>query len=474
MNPNKVIIKFEQVADQPNDVIRRLTGFVQAKYLVDLIDAADLNANPRSAKVGNVTDDIIDSIKKTKDIFPFKTKGILLAVSTLPRELERKRYELEFKDYEIEGILDGGHNTLAIAIHILNVATEDDRAIRRIKSWSDLKNTWSQYKDKVADIRDQLDFLVPIEILVPANDTEETQETFRRAILDICAARNNNVQLKLDTKANQAGHYEAIKQALDPRLAKEVIWKTNEPGRIPVRDIVALSWIPLSVLELPEGVNHISPVQLYSSKGKCMEAFVELMENPAVSELVSGSYVLRDQGVASAFVLLKDLPRLYDKIYMEFPDAYNKADGKFGRISSVKWYNPGRYAENPKKYLRTPPTSTFHNEAMDYQYADGFIMPLVCALSALIEEQDGKLKWKVDPDQFLQQNLPNIVRHYKGVLDLSQWDPAKVGKNSVSYAMAKQQFEHYLLMQEHESSVGSVAAMIELNETETATALAED
>lgn len=124
MNPNKIIIKFEQVADQPNDVIRRLTGFVQAKYLVDLIDAADLNANPRSAKVGNVTEDIIDSIKKTKDIFPFKTKGILLAVSTIPRELERKRYELEFKDSEIEGILDGGHNTLAIAIHILNVATE--------------------------------------------------------------------------------------------------------------------------------------------------------------------------------------------------------------------------------------------------------------------------------------------------------------------------------------------------------------
>jgi hypothetical protein len=75
MNPNKVIIKFEQVADQPNDVIRRLIGFVQAKYLVGLIDAADLNANPRSAKVGNVTDDIIDSIKKTKDIFPSKPKA---------------------------------------------------------------------------------------------------------------------------------------------------------------------------------------------------------------------------------------------------------------------------------------------------------------------------------------------------------------------------------------------------------------
>ena len=128
MNPNKVIIKFEQVCDQANESIRRLVGFVKAKYLIDLIEAADLNANPRSAKVGNVTEDIIESIKKTRDIFPFKTKGILLAVSTPPKDLERKRYELEFKDHEIEGILDGGHNTLAIAIHILNLATDDDRA----------------------------------------------------------------------------------------------------------------------------------------------------------------------------------------------------------------------------------------------------------------------------------------------------------------------------------------------------------
>ena len=72
MNTKKIIIKFEQVCDQTNDPIRRLVGFVKAKYLVDLIDATNLDANPRSAKVGSVTEDIIESIKKTKDIFPFK------------------------------------------------------------------------------------------------------------------------------------------------------------------------------------------------------------------------------------------------------------------------------------------------------------------------------------------------------------------------------------------------------------------
>ncbi|HEU0173777.1 MAG TPA: hypothetical protein VFV58_05895 [Blastocatellia bacterium] len=160
-------------------------------------------------------------------------------------------------------------------------------------------------------------------------------------------------------------------------------------------------------------------------------------------------YELKNPAVSSAFALLKDLPQLYDQIYMEFPDAYNRADGKFGRISSVKCYSPGKYTENPQKYLRSQPTSTFYNAPMDYQYADGFIMPLVYALSALMIEEDGRLKWRLDPYVFLQQYLSSIVEKYKGILELSHWDPQTVGKKDVFYSMAKQQFEHCLLMQEH-------------------------
>ena len=290
MNPDKVLIKFEEVADQSSGYIRRLVGFAKARYLVDLIDAADLNANQRSAKVGSITDDIIDSIQKTKDIFPFKTKGILLAVSTPPVELERKRYELEFKDSSIEGILDGGHNTLAIAVHILNIATEEDPSISSIRRWSDLKGKWSQYKKQIQEIKNELDFLVPIEILVPVDKSEETQENFKRSILDICAARNNNAELRTETKANQAGHYDYIKKVLDPIISKEVVWKTNEAGRIDVRKIISLSWIPLSIIEIQEKIPQVSPAQLYNSPKECTESFVRLMESEGVSKLSNGRY----------------------------------------------------------------------------------------------------------------------------------------------------------------------------------------
>jgi hypothetical protein len=456
MNPNTITLRFEQVADQKNAFIRRLVGFVKAKYLVDLIDAADLSANPRSAKVGIVTDDIIESITKTKELFPFKTKGILLAVSTPPEELERQRYKLQFENSDIEGILDGGHNTLAVAIHILKEATSNDRSISRIKRWSDLKQYWSEYKSKIETIRASLDFLVPVEILVPVSDDEATIEKFKKSILDICSARNNNVQLIIDTKANQAGHFEIIKNTIDPKIRDQVIWKTNEPGRIEVRDLIALAWLPLLCVELPEGINKISPYQLYSSKGKCMKTFIDLMEDQNISKQISGRYELKNPLIGSALGMLKDLPRIYDKIYKMFPESYNKSDGRFGKIGSVKIYDSFSLAEeNPDKYLKKQPITPFYGEKIKYQYADGFVAPLIYGLTALIKQKNKQdVVWSVDPDQFIDDNLDEIVGGYKGIVDMCNWDPVKMGKNAGSYQIARQQFENCLLRQKQSKKAG--------------------
>ncbi len=433
MKSQKIIIRFDQVCDQNNGVIKRYIGFVQAKYLIDLIEIANLDANPRSSKVGSVTDDIIESIEKTTDIFPFKTKGILVSVSKPPKELERKRFEFEFEDNQFDGILDGGHNTLAIAIYILYKAVEDHKAIRKIKRWQDLEERWIDYKDEVQKIKDTLDFLVPIEILVPNDQTEEVVEQFKKSILDICAARNNNVQLTVDTKANAAGHYEIIKDVVDPTLEKEIIWKTNTEGRIPVRDLVALTWVPLLELELEGKVPTISPVQLYSSKAKCMQNFVKLMESPDVSTEKEGRYTLKNSQVESALKMLEDMPKLYDLIYELFPGAYNKHGGKFGRINAVK--------EKQKSQPKTP----FYYREVDMSVPEGFIVPLIYGTSALITSKNGRLAWKEDPEKFIRKNISNIIANYKTLLEAFNFDPQKVGKNSGSYTLAKQQFEFCLL-----------------------------
>src|SRR5690242_3273372 len=62
MNPDKVIVRYEQVDEQVEGPVRRIIGFVKAKNMLALFDAADLEANPRSAKAGPVTEAIIESI----------------------------------------------------------------------------------------------------------------------------------------------------------------------------------------------------------------------------------------------------------------------------------------------------------------------------------------------------------------------------------------------------------------------------
>ncbi len=104
-------IKINQCGEQVIGPVRKLYGLLPPKSLVQLLDTDDLAANPRSAKKGSVTADIEDSLKTSPELFPAKTKGILLASSSY-KELERDRYQLSFVDPETEGILDGGHNAL--------------------------------------------------------------------------------------------------------------------------------------------------------------------------------------------------------------------------------------------------------------------------------------------------------------------------------------------------------------------------
>ena len=444
MNPDKIIIRFEQVAEQVEGPVRRIVGFVKAKNMLQLFDAADLEANPRSAKAGPVTFDIIESITQTPETFPFKTKGVLVGASNY-ESLQRNRYELRFENTKIEGVLDGGHNMLALGTYVVAKAVGDDRLCRKIKRWPDLKSAWVDNRDAVEALRKSdgetsdgtrapLDFLVPIEVLVPSNlDNDETIEEFRSSLLDICAARNNNVELTAETKSNKKGYYEELRKALQPKIAKRVEWKTNDGGEIKVRDLISLAWIPLSVAKLPVDIK-VPPQNLYQKKGDCVRLFDELMSDKAVSKPTGGEYTheLHNPVVGSALKLAGRLPELYDKIYRDFPDAYNAAGGRFGGLSIVK------VAEK----MRSKPTGHFTNIEMAYAYPDGLIMPLVYGLKALMGlDTNGYVKWNEDPGNFLDLHLEPIVKKYKVILEAFRYDPQKIAKNEGSYSLVLDAFE---------------------------------
>ena len=176
-----MVLKFEQSSEQQAGFVTRVTGLVKLKHLIPLIDELDLQANPRDSKVGQVTADIRESLDVTPEIFPFKSKGILLAASEY-RALDRGRYALNFNDPDLEGILDGGHNTLAIGLYILEQAFGEDAGpkLKPIKLWQDFKEVWDASKQSVKDFRDSLDpedsslnTLVPVELLLPLDQEDQ-------------------------------------------------------------------------------------------------------------------------------------------------------------------------------------------------------------------------------------------------------------------------------------------------------------
>jgi hypothetical protein len=189
---------------------------------------------------------------------------------------------------------------------------------------------------------------------------------------------------------------------------------------------------------LPAGISKPRTVDIYSGKGKCSSSFDMLMEHPEVStQTADGTFELHNTVIGRALAVAGMMPELYDLIYHEFPSAYNDGGGRFGRLSSVKMASD----------MKTKPVSAFLKQPVQYSYPDGFIMPLVYGLSALMRANAaGNVEWLVpNPEQFVRETLPAVVRRYRAIIEAFAGDPQKIGKNEGAYTIAKDAFETELL-----------------------------
>lgn len=451
-----IIIRFDYSSEFTLGEIKKVSGLMKAKSLIQIIDTLDLEANPRNSKTGSVTQAIQDSISYPA-LFPFKTKGILLASSDYEM-LERNRLMLKPQNPQIEGILDGGHNTLAIGLYILSLAlTEADKPIPTgQKTWEDFKSLWTENRDYIenylATVREDvnnadLNFLIPVEVLLPRDpEDQQSVDFFNNALLEICEARNNNAELTVEAKANQRGYFDVLREKMEeenPLIAQRIEWKTNDGGEIRVQDLVALAWIPLSLIgevhdDKGRVIEPVAPSKLYSAKGSCMTQFDKLMSSPDVTSGTSADYrhELANPTVSSAFSIAVKIPELYDYIYEKFPEYYNATGGLYGRITEVKNMNEKRKDKRTK----------FTNREIDTLSPEGYILPLVYGLKSLLKTQMNRhgyteIVWKEDPMEFLKKNLKNIIRIYSEIFTICDYDPQKIGKAALSYQMALREFD---------------------------------
>ncbi len=445
LETTSIIIKFEGSSEQTVGDLTKIVGLVQARFFVPIIDVLNLEANPRSSKTGAVTDAIQETITNMPSLFPFMSKGVLLASSNYEK-LERGRIRIIPNDPKIEGILDGGHNTLAIGLYILGQAMNyhGDTLSSTSKNWDAFKALWENNRKLIESylrdtqsgkVENDLDFLVPVELLVPRDMKDPACVfSFTNNLLEVCEARNNNAELQLTAKANQKGYFEVLKELMEthnPVIANRIEWKTNEGGEVKAQDIVALSWLALNLITPVRDENNceryldsVAPNKLYSAKGACLKQFEKLMSSPDVTGAADDGYhaELLNEEVRSAFKIAVDLPDLYDYIYENFPKCYNANGGHFMSITACKTLNEKR------KVKVTP----FKGKEIDMMTPDGFIMPLFYGLQALLDKREinGKkeIYWSQPPMSFLNDNFSKIVADYMGNLNLCDYDPQKVGK----------------------------------------------
>ena len=446
----EVNVKIECLEERTLGDLRRFSGFIKVRGMVDLITNLDLEANPRSAKRSSVTADIIDTITETPEFYPFKSKGILIGAAEYMK-YDDDCFTLTIRNPRLEGILDGGHNTLAIALYLLGEAialnnrdysevSKLRKELRKVKTWSQMKEKWQEMLPKLQLLKTMpstsRDALVPVELLVPNVASESGREKFLNNILDICAARNNNVQLKEETIANQSGVFDYLKRVLEERMPdvyRNVVWKTNESGEIDLRFLIALTWISLGAVDLPADLRPLPGTTAYSSKGGAFKRFDMLIRHPEVAtERTDGNektWELINPQVESALKMVPQILEAYDLIYANYQDAYNANGGKFGRIVEVK-------TESNRKDHITP----FSRE----QLADdlciapaGYMMPVAYGMRELIQKnsETGLLEWAIDPVEFFsnKDNLAQVVGSLKGILRDADYDPQRLGKNESSY-----------------------------------------
>lgn len=457
---SKFILKFEDVAVQPSGsdkpVVQRAVGFVSIRNLVPLLNSASLAPNPRSAKRNSTIEGILGSLEDTPSLFRYKSKGLLISSHTV-QVLERKRFRLAFTKDFVDGVLDGGHNLFAIAVFLLEQATEPGK-FKRIKNWDQLDEAWADYGHLVEEMEILDDIQVAVELIFPTAGDEETLDEFDHAAFDISQARNANTAVKTEAFQNKLGFYDVLKESLPKDLSGRVEWKpgvVEQGGEKPisVRDIVALAWVPLNVANeaklLPVNIA-VLPQNIYRNKGECSDKFNTLMMNEEVTQPIDGkagqARQLIHPCVSSCLSVAADMPRLVDLIYEKFPRLYNAGGYRFGRRNVVKYYDPEKVrilkSENKDTsgYTSIKPVTPYFRRTsaeMKYKFPEALIIPFVTGLSALMEIKGGKVQWVTDDiDSLVLAKLEKAAPLFDGQLDAYDWDPQRLAKSPSSHKQA--------------------------------------
>ena len=164
------------------------------------------------------------------------------------------------------------------------------------------------------------------------------------------------------------------------------------------------------------------------------------MEHPEISSAKNGpQHEINSSIVKSAFKILGDLPKLFDYIFINFGSAYNNNNGKFGRIKAVGV---------PKRGKASAP---FTKEESEFRVPDGFIVPVLYGLKALLKIENGSVVWSENPYEFIKNHLDSLIKAFKMPMEWVNFDPQKLAKSEKTYQYMQREVERIMLENKHKN-----------------------
>lgn len=315
-----------------------ITTYVILINFSEIPDDISMDVNPRKPRMTtSVAKELVHAVKSADEVFDINNRGIVITAKNFVFNPKRSEVEIDLGDNTgLYGILDGGHTYTAIINHRSEITNKKLLASKFVK----------------------------VEIIVGA-DVD---------IPKLADARNTSIQVSDIALYELDNKFEIIKKYLKNEIyANDVAYKDNDNKSIPVVELLKLMFM-FNIDRFPNDSS--APVSAYSAKAAVFRDYKK--------ELLKESNIY-----VKLSPLLPDLVNLYETIEDELPSKYREyknvegTKAKFGLLRGV--------TRNEEL------TTTFNKKMINYDIANGFLLPIFGAFRALIKHNNNTIEWQFDP-----------------------------------------------------------------------------
>jgi hypothetical protein len=243
-----------------------------------------------------------------------------------------------------------------------------------------------------------------LEVMVFA-DTDD-KEVVTDFVAEICEARNTSRQVKSWTMLDWRGEWNWLREVLNPVFPGKIAYEENGPGEVTVMDVLA-------VLNLFRPIYNGKkvPTVSYSSKGRMQSLFEDNCDS---------FKVLKDVAV--------QILDLHDHIYSTFNSTYARNTKRSLR----------RYCDGGTKLFRQykpPKPLVFSPYKAELEIDKGLRFPVLAAFQAMLDFNDGTVKWFMDPKSVWKTHGPALMEQLVDAMSQHQKNPQSVGKDANVYRL---------------------------------------